>query len=155
MVYTLIERDCQSKPVLVEAGLRTTDQVLAILHGFCLTVYLTPSGHEVFWLDTPTERQALIWQQLQTPDPGTHMPTVRPASQEANSTENPAFFCLKSVNKGVLWLVAHSPMASVLQIHRCWMCSTFLFRVGKVLSRAYLFCYAENESQTTVYSQNR
>jgi len=25
------------------------------------------------------------------------------------------------------------------------MCSTFLFRVGKVLSRAYLFCYAENE----------
>jgi len=145
MVYTLIERDCQSKPVLVEAGLRTTDQVLAILHGFCLTVYLTPSGHEVFWLDTPTERQALIWQQLQTPDPGTHMPTVRPASQEANSTENPAFFCLKSVNKGVLWLVAHSPMASVLQIHRCWMCSTSLFRVGKVLSRAYLFCHAENE----------
>ena len=92
MVYTLIERDCQANPVLVEVGLRTTDQVLAVLHSFCLTVYLTPSGHEVFWLDTPTERQALIWQQLQTPDPGTRMPTVRPASQEANSTEDPASF---------------------------------------------------------------
>jgi transposase len=147
MVYTLIERDCQANPVLVEAGLRTTDQVLAVLHSFCLTVYLTPSGYEVFWLDTPTGRQTLIWQQLQIPDPGTRVPTVRPAFQEADSTENPAsFFSLKSLNKGVLWLVAHSPMASVLQICLCWMYSTSLCWVGKVLLRSYLFCYAENET---------
>lgn len=80
MVYTLIERDCQANPALVEAGLRTTDRVLAVLHGFCLTVCLTPSGYKVFWLDTPTERQVLVWQQLQIPDPGTRTPTVRPVS---------------------------------------------------------------------------
>jgi transposase len=92
MVYTLIERDCQANPTLMEAGLRTTDQVLAVLHGFCLTVCLTPAGYEVFWLDTPTERQTLIWRQLQIPDPGTRVPTVRPAFQEADSTENPVSF---------------------------------------------------------------
>jgi len=149
MVYTLIERDCQANPVLAEVGLRTTDQVLAILHGFCLTVYLTPSGHEVFWLDTSTESQALIWRQLQIPDPGTRLPTVRPASQEADSAEKSAsFFALKVVNKDILRLVACSPMASVLQICLCWMYSTPLCWVGKVLLRSYLFCYAENEDQT-------
>ena len=95
MVYTLIERDCQANPVLVEAGLRTTDQVLAVLHSFCLTVYLTPSGYEVFWLDTPTERQSLIWRQLHIPDPGTRLPTVRLASRGADSAENPATFLLQ------------------------------------------------------------
>jgi len=84
MVYTLIERDCQANPVLVEAGLRTADQVLTVLHGFCLSVCLTPSGYEIFWLDTPTERQRLIWQQLALPDPGTRLPTVRSASRKAN-----------------------------------------------------------------------
>ena len=92
MVYTLIERDCQANPVLVEAGLRTTDQVLAVLHSFCLTVYLTPSRCQVFWLDTPTESQTLIWRQLRIPDPGTRLPTVRLASQEADSTEKPISF---------------------------------------------------------------
>ncbi len=92
MVYTLIERDCQAKPALVEAGLLTTDQVLAVLHGFRLTVYLTPSRCQVFWLDTPTESQTLIWRQLQIPDPGTRLPTIRLASQDADSTAKPISF---------------------------------------------------------------
>jgi transposase len=92
MVYTLIERDCQADPVLVEAGLRTTDEVLNVLGGFCVSVHLTPSGYEVFWPDTPTEKQKLIWLQLQIPDPGTRMPDVRPAFQEADLTRNSAPF---------------------------------------------------------------
>jgi ubiquinone/menaquinone biosynthesis C-methylase UbiE len=55
MVYTPIERDCQSNPALAEAGLTTTDQVLEALTSFCLTVFCTPSGYEVFWL-TPQWR---------------------------------------------------------------------------------------------------
>jgi hypothetical protein len=86
MVYTLIERDCQADPFMVEAGLRTTDEVLSVLGGFCVSAHLTPSGYEVFWPDTPTEQQKLIWRQLQVPDPGTRVPDVRPASQEADLT---------------------------------------------------------------------
>ena len=92
MVYTLIERDCRADPVLVEAGLRTTDEVLSVLGGFCVGVHLMPSGYEVFWPDTPTEKQKLIWRQLQIPDPVTRMPDVRPASQEADLTPKPASF---------------------------------------------------------------
>ena len=120
MVYTLIERDCQANPVLVEAGLRTTDQVLTTLHGFCVSVCLSPSEYEIFWLDTPTQRQRLIWQQLDLPDPGTRIPAVRPASQEANLAENPAsFFALKAANKDVLGacgLLNHSSGASNLSL---------------------------------------
>ena len=92
MVYTLIERDCRADPVLVEAGLRTTDEVLSVLGGSCVGVHLMPSGYEVFWPDTPTEKQKLIWRQLQIPDPGTRMPDVRPASQEADLTPKSASF---------------------------------------------------------------
>ncbi|MEE8390720.1 MAG: hypothetical protein V3S14_08005, partial [Anaerolineae bacterium] len=74
------------------AGLRTTDEVLNVLGGFCTSVHLTPSGYEVFWPDTPTEKQKLIWQQLQIPDPGTRVPDVRSASQEADLARNPLLF---------------------------------------------------------------
>ena len=82
MVYTLIERDCQANPELVAAGLRSPDQVLDILSGFCLTVFLCPSGDEYLWFDTPTAAQALIWRQLGLPDPGTRAP----GGQEAGLT---------------------------------------------------------------------
>jgi hypothetical protein len=71
MVYTLIERDCQGDPELAAAGLRTTDQLLDTLSGFCLTVFLCPSGDRYFWFDTPTATQVLIWRQLDLPDPET------------------------------------------------------------------------------------
>ena len=134
MVYTLIERDCQANPSLVEAGLRTTDRVLAALHGFGLTVCLTPSGHEVFWLDTPTERQTLIWQQLQIPDPGTRMPTVRPVSQETDPTGiSTSFFPLRAANQDIRWLMTYPPAASVFQTCLGWVYSTPSIWVGKVL----------------------
>ena len=146
MVYTLIERDCQANPALVEAGLRTTDEVLNVLGGFCVSVHLMPSGYEVFWPDTPTEKQKLIWRQLQIPDPGTCVPDVRPASQEANSTSKSASFLRSQVANGYKgWLEVLS--------HHCSGCpnSTLLddpalqFWVVKVLIATYLFCYAENE----------
>jgi transposase len=146
MVYTLIERDCQAHPVLVEAGLRTTDQVLAVLHGFCLTVHLTPSGHEVFWLDTPTERQRLVWQQLQIPDPGTRLPTVRLASQGVDSTENPISFLPReqptkaycSLWLTHLWLQLFKSVLVGCAPHPC-------FGLVRCSLESYLFCYAENE----------
>jgi hypothetical protein len=88
MLYTLVERDCQAHPALVEAGLTTTDQVLDTLASLCLTVFLTPSGYEVGWCDTPTERQRLIGQQLHLPDLGTRMPTVRPACPDGTPAED-------------------------------------------------------------------
>jgi transposase len=91
MVYTLIERDCQVNPELVAAGLRTTDQLLDALSGFCLTAFLCPSGDEYFWFDTPTAAQALIWRQLGLPDPGTRAPDghlAGLASQEAKSSRS-------------------------------------------------------------------
>jgi transposase len=78
MVYSLIERDCQSNPALAEAGLRTTNQVLAALTGLCLTSF-TVSGYQVFWLDNSTWAQRLIWQTLDIPDPGTRAPSLCPA----------------------------------------------------------------------------
>lgn len=92
MLYTLIERDCHNNPSLLAAGLRTTTQVLNALSTFCLTVFLTPSGYEVFWLDSPTEQQALLWRELSLADPGTRLPTVRSASQVASLAENSASF---------------------------------------------------------------
>jgi len=80
MVYTLIERDCQACPPLVAAGLRTAARVLTVLHGFCLTVFQTPAGVQVFWLDTPNATQMLLWRQLAVDDPGTRLPTVRLAA---------------------------------------------------------------------------
>ena len=148
MVYTLIERDCQAHPVLVEAGLRTTGRALDALSGFCLTICLMPSGYEVFWFDTPTERQRLIWQQLQIPGPGTGMPAVRLVTQEADRAGKTAFFGVsQAANEDISWPMAYSATASVLQVCLGWVCSTPVFGVGKVLLRSYLFCYAENQSK--------
>jgi hypothetical protein len=88
MLYTLIERDCQANPALVEAGLTTADQALGALASFCLTVVLTPSGWEVFWPDTPNETHQLIWRQLRLPDPGTRLPVARPAYSGEVSSED-------------------------------------------------------------------
>ncbi len=146
MIYTLIERDCQAHPVLVEAGVRTTDQVWATLHGFCLTVYLSPSGYQVFWLDTPTESQTLIWRQLQLLDPGTRVPIVRPAPQEADSTENPISFLPRKRPTGAywslwltcLWLQFFKSAFVGCVPHPC-------FGLVRCSLESYLFCYAENE----------
>ena len=89
MVYTLIERDCQANPALVEAGLRTTDQVLDTLSGFCLTAFFTPTGQAFFWFDTPTNAQKLIWRQLGLPDPGTRAPSGHPTCLTVQEGEKP------------------------------------------------------------------
>jgi hypothetical protein len=146
MVYTLIERDCQADPVLVEAGLRTTDEVLNVLGGFCVGVHLTLSGYEVFWPDTPTEKKKLIWLQLQIPDPGTRMPDVRQASQEADLTHNSASFFEFEAGQRIQG-AAHGLS------NRGFGCSNLPLAdgsapqiwVAKVLIATYLFCYAENE----------
>jgi transposase len=93
MVYTLIERDCQANPELAAAGLRTTDQLLDALSGFCLTAFLCPSGDEYFWFDTPAAGQALMWRQLGLPDPGTRASDGHRAgltSQAGESSRSPA-----------------------------------------------------------------
>jgi len=81
MVYTLIERDCQANPALVEVGLTTTDKLLAALGGHCLTLFYTPSGCQVFWFDTPTDIQTLIWAQFELANSGESAPIVHPAGQ--------------------------------------------------------------------------
>jgi transposase len=145
-VYTLIERDCQANPVLVEAGLRTTDAVLHVLGGFCVSVHLTPSGYEVFWPDTPTEKQQLIWRQLQIPDPGTRMPDVRPASQEADSSPSAASFSEfagSQRTRGAARDLSNRGFDhSNLSLGDG---SAPQFWIGKVLIVIYLFCYAENQ----------
>jgi len=114
MVYTLIERDCQANPALVKAGLTTTDQLLATLGGHCLTVFYTPSGYQVFWFDTPTDTQNLIWAQFGLANLGDSAPIVRLIGQSGAIT--PIFYFFSS-KKG-LW-----------QVKRVFRCS-FLFRMG-------------------------
>jgi hypothetical protein len=144
-VYTLIERDCQANPVLVEAGLRTTDEVLNVLGGFCVSVHLTPSGYEVFWSDTPTEKQKLIWRQLQIPDPGTRMPDVRPASWKADSTQNSAFLGVRRQLADTRYSSRPSNRGFDHSILSLLDGSAPHIWIGKVLIAIYLFCYAENE----------
>ena len=93
MLYTLIERDCQANPALVEAGLTTTDQLLNALSGYGLTLFLTPSGYQVFWFDTPTETQVLLWKQFDLPNPGNSAPIVCPIGQ---CGETRPVFCFSS-----------------------------------------------------------
>ncbi|MEA3340577.1 MAG: IS1634 family transposase, partial [Chloroflexota bacterium] len=100
MVYTLVERDCQANPVMVDAGLRTTDEVLNVLGGYCVGVHLTASGYEVFWPDTPTEKQKMIWRQLQIPDPGTRVPDVRQVPPKADLTPFPTSFSSLEMTNG-------------------------------------------------------
>ena len=140
MVYTLIERDCQANPLLVERGLRTTDEVLNVLGGYCVSVHLTPSGYEVFWPDTPTEKQKLIWRQLQIPDPGTRMPDVRPASQEADLMPKPAsFLSPKAADECIGRIVAYPIAILVDRICLCWMALRSQFGLVRCLSRHTCF----------------
>jgi hypothetical protein len=134
MVYTLIERDCQANPVLVEAGLRTTDEVLNVLGGFCVSVHLTPSGYEVFWPDTPTEKQKLIWRQLRVSDPGTRVPDVHPASQEAD-----LILSSKATWEYTGWIAAYPLAALVARICLWWMALRPQFGLIRCLSRYACF----------------
>jgi len=138
-VYTLIERDCQANPVLVEAGLRTTDEVLNVLGGFCVSVHLTPSGYEVFWPDTSTEEQKLIWRQLQIPDPGTRMPDVHPASQEADSARNSTFFELVGSQRTRGAARDHPIAASIIRFYLFWTAPRPIFGLVRCLSRHSCF----------------
>ncbi len=99
MVYTLIERDCQANPALVEVGLTTTDQLLAALGGHCLTVFYTLSGYQVFWFDTPTETQTLIWTQFELSNPGDSAPIVRFIGQSGAIMP---VFCFFSSKRGMV-----------------------------------------------------
>jgi transposase len=98
MLYTLIERDCQANPTLVEAGLTTTDQLLNALSGYGLTLFLTPSGYQVFWFDTPTQSQVLIWKQFDLPNPGNSAPIVCPCGQWG---ETHSVFCFSSARRKI------------------------------------------------------
>jgi transposase len=134
MLYTLIERDCQSNPVLAEVGLTTTDQLLDALAGFCLTLFFTPAGYEAFWFDTPTDTHRLIWRQLGLPDPGTRMPVGRPDSLGGNLAENPfPHFALRG--DGVRKMSTCSPSATSRPVGFCYVSEAKLpfLVVGKVL----------------------
>jgi hypothetical protein len=98
MLYTLLERDCQAKPALVEVGLTTTDQLLAALAGHCLTLFYTPSGYQVSWFDTPTETQILIWTQFELPIPGDSAPIVGLIGQSGAIM---SVFCFPSPKRGI------------------------------------------------------
>jgi hypothetical protein len=80
-LYTLIERDVQADPELVAEGLRTTDALLAVLSGWGLSAFYTPSGYEHFWLDTLSALQQLIAKRLCLIDPGTRLPRTRQVDQ--------------------------------------------------------------------------
>lgn len=59
-IYTLIERDVQSDPILAAEGLRTTDALIATMSGWGLSAFYTPSGRQVFWFDSLLPVQQLI-----------------------------------------------------------------------------------------------
>ena len=108
MVYTLIERDCQANPALVEVGLTTTDNLLSALTGHCLTVFHTPSGCQVFWFDTPTDIQTLIWSQFELPNPGHSAPVVRCSEQNGVMLANFLFFLVQkgeTANQSIILLL--------------------------------------------------
>lgn len=137
MLYTLIERDCQANPTLVEVGLTTTDQLLAALAGFCLTLFCTRSGYEVFWLDTPTGAQQLIWQQLGLPDPGTRVPVVRPAAPDGPLTGySPTFFALGVAGAGNI-----APSRLPTTWHAVGFCRRLRCQVALFLGWQGAFCY--------------
>ncbi len=92
MVYSLVERDCQADSTLVEAGLRTTDELLHALGSFCISGHHMASGHVLFWSDTPTEKQELIWKQLQIFEQGTRVSDAGLATKEAGFVSNSVFF---------------------------------------------------------------
>ena len=142
MTYTLIERDCQSNPALVKAGLTSTDKVLDTLSSFCLSGCYTPSGYQIFWADTPTEMQQLIWQQLLINGPGTRVPTVRPAHKGTVSAPHTLpFWALtrQAINETERSNVLSCPSQSVATVIKQKICSSLQ------LLRCFSLCYAENE----------
>ncbi len=138
-LYTLIERDCQANPTLQAAGLKTAARVLSLLGGFCLTVFLTPSGYEVFWLDTPTDSQVLLWRQLGVDDPGPRLPGVRPKPDSA------AFSALDAAYNDFFRLAARPAVERWPALPSKQGGSPGLFWIVNVRVVLYLFCYAENE----------
>jgi transposase len=143
MVYTLIERDCQANPALVEVGLTTTDKLLAALSGHCLTVFYTPSGCQVFWFDTPTDTQTLIWAQFGLANLGDSAPIAHPARQ---SGEKMRVSWLIFVRKGAggRKMTLSPPFLSSFRTNtaslRCPIC------LSLQLLRCLSLCYAENEA---------
>ena len=133
MTYTLIERDCQSTPALVKAGLTSTDKVLGTLSSFCLSGCYTPSGYQTFWADTPTEMQQLIWQQLLINGPGTRVPTVHPALKGTVSAHTLPFWALtrQTINETERSNVLSCPSQSVAVVHQTE--NLFFFAIVKVL----------------------
>jgi transposase len=133
MTYTLIERDCQSNPALVNAGLTTTDKVLGVLSSFCLSGCYTPSGYQVFWADTPTELHQLIWQQLLINDPGTRMPAIHPVHKGTVSAPHVLLFGALTrqaihETEGTRALACSSQSAAIHQTE-----NLFFFAIVKVL----------------------
>jgi hypothetical protein len=97
--------------------LRTTDEVVHVLGGFCVSVHRTPSGYAVFWFDTPTEKQKLIWRQLQVADPGPRLPDVRPARQEADfMPKSASFFSSKAIHEYAKQIAAYAIATLVARI---------------------------------------
>ena len=142
MVYTLIERDCQANPALVEAGLRTTDQLLDALSGFCLTAFFTPSGQEFFWFDKPTEAQKVIWRQLGLSDPGTHAPSGHLACLTAYEEEKSHQSGSLAAQKPSFQLAPLAVTPLSLRDHAAIGSRT---RPPMQLSKYSLLCYAENQ----------
>jgi transposase len=142
MVYTLIERDCQANPALMQAGLRTTDQVLETLSSFCLTAFFISSGQEFFWFDTPTEAQKLIWRELGLPDPGTRVPSERPACLTACEEKRSR----QSVSLATQKLSVQLTFLAAMRLS-LWDQVTIGIqtRPSMQLSRYSLLCYAENK----------
>jgi len=142
MLYTLIERDCQANPALREVGLTTTDQLLAVLTGYGLTVFETPSGYQIFWFDTPTDTQTLIWTQFGLPNPGISAPMVRPLDQNGNAIGIPLLLLAQKEGSGERMIVFPTRLF-LLQAKVVTILTPDLpfFAIVKVLT----LCYAENK----------
>ncbi len=115
MLYTLIERDCQNNPALIEAGLTTTDKLLAALAGHCLTLFYTPSGYQVFWFDTPTNAQILIWSQFEISNPGDSASIVCLIGQ--SGATRPVFYFSASKKEIVATMAAKTSILLLIFVH--------------------------------------
>lgn len=147
MLYTLIERDCQANPALVEAGLTTTDRLLAALAGHCLTVFYPPSGYQVFWFDTPTDAQTLIWAQFGLANPGDSAPVVRPPRLRG---EIPSVFLLILVQKGNAERKMTLPPAILFPFQTETASLRYPICLSLQLLRCLSLCYAESKSSLLI-----
>ena len=142
MVYTLIERDCQTNPALRQAGLTTTDQLLIALGGHCLTVFETPSGYQLFWFDTPTDTQTLIWTQFGLPNPGISAPMVRSIDQDGDPIDISLPLLARKKNiAGRMAVYPTRPALSLTEGNTIRTPYLPFFAIVKVLT----LCYAENK----------